>query len=47
MSLKNLVQEKREKILEIAANHGAFNVHLFGSVARGEETENSDIDFLI
>ena len=47
MSLKNLIQEKREKILEIAANHGAFNVRLFGSVARGEETENSDIDFLI
>jgi len=47
MSLKNLIQEKREKILKIAANHGAFNVRLFGSVARGEETENSDIDFLI
>ena len=47
MSLKNLIQEKRKKILEIAANHGAFNVRLFGSVARGEETENSDIDFLI
>lgn len=47
MSLKDLIQEKREKILEIAANHGAFNVRLFGSVARGEETENSDIDFLI
>jgi predicted nucleotidyltransferase len=47
MSLKDLIQEKREKILEIAANHGAFTVRLFGSVARGEETENSDIDFLI
>jgi len=47
MSLKDLIQEKREKILEIAANHGAFNVRLFGSVARGEETDNSDIDFLI
>ena len=47
MSLKDLIQEKREEILEIAANHGAFNVRLFGSVARGEETENSDIDFLI
>ena len=47
MSLKDLIQEKREEILEIAANHGAFNVRLFGSVARGEETENSDIDFLV
>jgi hypothetical protein len=47
MSLKDLIHENREKILEITANHGAFNVRLFGSVARGEETEDSDIDFLI
>ncbi|MDJ0662490.1 MAG: nucleotidyltransferase family protein [Crocosphaera sp.] len=47
MSLKQLVEEKREEILNIAAKHGAFNVRIFGSVARGEETENSDIDFLI
>lgn len=47
MKLKNLLQEKRAKILEIAAKHGAFNVRIFGSVARNEETENSDIDFLI
>ena len=45
--LKQLLQERREEILEIAANHGAFNVRVFGSVARGEETEKSDIDFLI
>jgi len=45
--LKQVLQEKREDILEIALKHGAFNVRLFGSVARGEETENSDIDFLI
>ncbi|NEP13011.1 MAG: DNA polymerase subunit beta [Symploca sp. SIO2C1] len=31
----------------IAANHGAFNVRVFGSVARGEADEESDIDFLI
>lgn len=45
--LKQLLQERREEILEIAAKHGAFNVRVFGSVARGEETENSDVDFLI
>ena len=45
--LKQLLLERREEILEIAAKHGAFNVRVFGSVARGEETENSDIDFLI
>jgi len=47
MALKALIQAKRDKILEITANHGAFNVRLFGSVARGEEMEDSDIDFLI
>jgi predicted nucleotidyltransferase len=47
MSLKDLIHENREKILEITANHGAFNVRLFGSVARGEDTQDSDIDFLI
>ena len=45
--LKQLLQDRREEILEIALKHGAFNVRVFGSVARGEETENSDIDFLI
>ena len=47
MSLKQLLQEKREEILKIAAKHGAFNVRVFGSVARGDETESSDIDLLI
>ncbi|MDJ0659997.1 MAG: nucleotidyltransferase family protein [Crocosphaera sp.] len=47
MLLKQLLGEKREEILSLAAKHGAFNVRVFGSVVRGEETENSDIDFLI
>ncbi|MGB2926649.1 MAG: nucleotidyltransferase family protein [Limnothrix sp.] len=47
MKLREKLQEKREEILAIAAKHGAFNVRVFGSVARGEETETSDIDFLI
>jgi predicted nucleotidyltransferase len=47
VSLKQLLQDKREAILNIAAKHGAFNVRVFGSVARGEETGSSDIDFLI
>lgn len=47
MALKEQLQERRDEILAIAAKHGAFNVRIFGSVARGEETENSDIDFLI
>lgn len=47
MNLKQNLQQKRAEILAIANRHGAFNVRIFGSVARGEETENSDIDFLI
>lgn len=47
MTLKEIIKDKREEILDIAAKHGAFNLRLFGSVARGEETEQSDIDFLI
>ena len=47
MKLKQLLQKKRQEIIDIAAKHGAYNVIIFGSVARGEETENSDIDLLI
>ena len=47
MLLKQFLEEKREEILHLAAKHGAFNVRVFGSVVRGEETEDSDIDFLI
>ncbi|ERT09652.1 nucleotidyltransferase domain protein [Lyngbya aestuarii BL J] len=47
MSLMRLLQEKRDEIIKISARHGAFNVRVFGSVARGEEKETSDIDFLI
>lgn len=47
MKLKQLLQEKREEILKISHQHGAFNIRIFGSVARGEDTENSDIDLLI
>ena len=47
MKLQQLLQEKREDILALAAKHGAFNVRVFGSVSRGEETETSDIDLLV
>ena len=40
-------KEKREEILRIAAKHGARNVRVFGSVARGEADEKSDVDFLV
>jgi uncharacterized protein len=47
MEIKELLQEKRTEILKIAAQYGASNVRIFGSVARGEATADSDIDFLM
>ena len=47
MSIGELITEKREAILAIAARHGARNVRVFGSVARGEAGVGSDIDFLV
>jgi uncharacterized protein len=47
MTIQEVVKEKREKILGLAAQHGASNVRIFGSVARGEEEPGSDVDFLV
>ena len=47
MQPSTLLREKRDDILRIAARHGASNVRVFGSVARGEADEESDIDFLV
>ena len=45
--LEDLVRLKRDEILEIARRHGAGNVRVFGSVARGESGPDSDLDLLI
>jgi len=42
-----LVKEKRGEILRIASRHGARDVRVFGSVARGEADRESDMDFLV
>jgi predicted nucleotidyltransferase len=47
MAHGKLLKEKREDILRVAAKYGAHHVRLFGSVARGEADELSDIDFLV
>ena len=47
MTLAELLESKREEILRIAAQHGATNVRVFGSVVRGEAGPNSDVDFLV
>jgi predicted nucleotidyltransferase len=46
MSLSEL-QDKREEILRTAEKYGAYNVRVFGSVARGEEDAQSDVDLLV
>jgi len=47
MTIETLVRQKRDEIQRIAAKHGAQNVRVFGSVARGEAGPDSDIDLLI
>jgi predicted nucleotidyltransferase len=47
MDINHLVREKREAILRLAARHGAHNIRIFGSAARGEAGVDSDVDFLI
>ena len=47
MTAMDMLREKREEILQMAAKNGARNVRVFGSVARGEAGEGSDIDFLV
>ncbi len=42
-----VIRAKREEIQRIAIKHGARNVRVFGSVARGEARPDSDVDFLI
>jgi predicted nucleotidyltransferase len=47
MNLREELQHHRDALYQIAARHGASNLRLFGSVARGEERPDSDIDLLI
>ncbi len=41
------LQANRSEILRIASTHGARNLRVFGSVARGEDHPDSDIDLLV
>ena len=47
MTVKELLRERRAEIEKVAAKHGAFDIRVFGSAARGEERGDSDIDLLV
>jgi predicted nucleotidyltransferase len=47
MTIEELRNTKRAEILRLAARRGSRNLRVFGSVARGENDSNSDIDFLV
>jgi len=47
MSSLEQLRTLREQVLAAAARHGASNVRVFGSVARGEDSDDSDVDFLV
>lgn len=47
MGIEELLLPLKEEILKIAAQYGAYNVRIFGSVARGEARPDSDVDFLV
>ncbi len=47
MGVLELLRQRRNEILKLASQHGARNVRVFGSAARGEADGDSDIDFLV
>ena len=47
MNIEQLLKDKRSEILQIAARHGARNLRVFGSVARGDTAAHSDVDLLV
>lgn len=46
-TLRAVVEAKRREISDLVRHHRGRSVALFGSVARGDETPESDIDFLV
>ncbi len=47
VGIRTTIELRRREILDLASRHGASQVRLFGSVARGDESVNSDVDFLV
>jgi predicted nucleotidyltransferase len=47
MLTKDDIRRRRAEIIEVANRYGAFDIRLFGSIARGDATEDSDLDFIV
>ncbi len=47
LGIEDIIGDKRDAILRLAGQYGASNVRIFGSVARGEAIETSDVDLLV
>lgn len=47
MGIAEVLLDRREEILHLAEMHGARNIRVFGSVARGDARPDSDVDFLV
>jgi hypothetical protein len=47
MGIQEIIGNQKEQILAIAAKYGAYNIRIFGSVARGTADDKSDMDFLV
>ena len=47
MNIHEQLKARREEIQRIAAKHGVIRIRVFGSVARGEAQDDSDVDFLV
>lgn len=47
MDRKELIRQHRKDILRLAAQHGARDIRVFGSVARNMADDKSDVDFLV
>ena len=45
--LQQLLADNRDKILDIVRSHNGLEVHVFGSVARGDDHPDSDIDLAV
>ena len=47
MTTIEVIQAKRDDVLQVARKHGVTSIRIFGSVARGDDSPESDIDLLI